>query len=456
MTQKIDMRFQEKAKSEPINKRFLDITGPSIQSGYRLQKGTNNFSLSLVRGGYNSSVAITPSGARVEETTDLANIIVVEPNVQPTGSPRVDAVFLRYHWGTMDGSATYEVVQGHNGLPPENPDIKSHLLLGLVYVYPDNQVIRQQDIVAVPYGFKDLAVAGNSLFHGTAEFMDDVVFGGNVQFNGMAGGAGDTSSFIERLPIPIIASPGQKEFTVPTAYAMNTQTLFVYKDGQLQPPSEWYEVDTTHFSFFEAMNGGESIWFFWYKNLSLYTPADHDHDDLYYRKWEIANRAVRYATDYFAGSNGRSISHYLGHTDYVVVSVVPTEKTNTVGEIATEKRPNEIIVYNSGTYRGKFDITFMVKANYSNVSPTGDQEENFNVESKNFDSGSRVYSEVNYKRRDGSLYAKTALSAKNAQGYFSRMRIDYYNTAGTHVVDSRIWALSYDQMGNVTEKILIQ
>lgn len=456
MAQNIDMKFQEKAKSEPLNKRFIDITGPSILSGYRIQKGSTNFSISLGRGGYNSSVAITPSGARVEETTDLANVIVLDPNVQMSGTPRIDSIFLRYQWGTIDGEATYVAIQGNNGLPAENPDIKSHLFLGYVYVYPNSQAIRQQDIVSNPYGFKDLKVAGSSLFHGPAVYKNDVVFEGNVQFNGSSGGSGGESSFIKRLPTPIVASPGQKEFGLPSSYAMNTQTLFVYKNGQLQPPSEWYEVDNMHFSFFEPMSGGEEIWAFWYENLSLYTPAEHNHDDMYYRKWEIANRSVRYATDYFAGSNGRSVTHYIGHTDYVVVAVVPIEKSNNVGEITVEKRPNEIIVYNTGSYRGKFDLSYMVKASYSTNSPSGNQEGDFNIEASQFDSGGRVYEIVKYKRRDGTVYMQSSLSAKNAQGKFSRVRMDYFNTDGTHIVETRIWALSYDQMGNITEKILIQ
>jgi hypothetical protein len=453
MAQIIDIKFQEKAKSQPLNKRFGDITGPSVLTGFRLQKGNTNFSLNIIRGGFNSSVAISPSGAKVEETTDLFDRLSIRPNDDVGGTARIDSVFLRYIFGTTDAVADYIVVEGTN-VPAENPNTNTHLWIGYVYVYPNNQPLRNADIVSIPYGFSRLEVAGKSFFHGEVEFDKTVIFKGDVQFaNGSGPGSGSNpSTFIERLPAPIVATEGQTNFTLPSSYVMNTQTLFVYKNGDLVPPSEFQEVTNVTFRFYTPLVAGDLVWSFWYRSLSLYTPAAHNHDDLYYRKYEISNRAVRYASDFFAGSNGRTIIHYLGNTNYVVLSVVPTEKSNAVGEISVEKRDNEIVVYNTGTYRGRFDVSYVIKAPYDVAPSANASTEGYTIESTNFDAVNKVYTVVNHKRKDGTLHMKTSLLNVNTSGKYTRLRQDMYNTSGTQVTESQIWAFTYDSLGNVTNK----
>lgn len=453
MAQIIDIKYQEKAQSKPLNKRFVDITGPSVLNGFRIQKGTTDFTIGFLRGGYNSSVAITPSGARVEETTDLLDRVTVNPNMAVSGSPRVDSVFLKYVYGTTTAEAEYVVVEG-GSVPPPNPNVNTHLLLGYVYVHPNAQPIRNGDIISVPYGFNRLEVAGQSFFHGTAEFDGKVVFKGEVDFLGGGGSGGGTGSpsFVEHLPIPFVASSGQTEFTLPSPYTMGTQTLFVYVNGELAPPSTWQEVSNTKFRFYEPFKGGEKIGAFWYKSISLYTPASHNHDDLYYRKYEIAQRAVRYATDFFAGSNGRSISHFLGDLNYHVISVIPVEKTNNVGEISVEKRDMEIIVYNSGSYRGKFDLSYIVKAPYGDTTEVNSQSEIYTSDSTNYDSAGNVYGVVDHKRKNGTMAMKTTLTTPNAKGQYTRLRQDIYNTSGTQVLETKTWVLVYDESGHVKTK----
>ena len=454
MAQIIDIKYQEKAKSQPLNKRFMDITGPYVSTGFRLQKGGTDFSLNIVRGGYNSSVAVTPSGARVEETTDLFDRVSIRPNDLLSGSPRADSIFLKYVYGTQDAVAEYVVVEGKD-TPPPNPNVNTHLLIGHVYVFPNNQILRNADIISVPYGFSSLEIAGRSKFNGPAEFNDKVTFKAAVEFLGGTGGDGNADpSFVDYLPTPIIATAGQTTIVLPSTYTMNSKTLFVFKDGEAVPPSEFYEVDNKTFRFFEGLKEGAQIWAFWYRNLTIYTEGTHNHDDLYYRKYEIANRAVRYATDYFAGSTGRSIKHYLSTLNYHVISVIPVEKTNALGEVSVEKREDEIIVYNTGTYRGKFDISYIIKAPYD-VSPTNEQYGDYSIESLSFDTANSVYTVTNYKRKDGTLYMKTTLLNINASGKYTRLRQDYYNTTGTSVIESKTWALTYDSIGNVTLKTRI-
>lgn len=454
MAQIIDIKYQEKAMSQPLNKRFLDVTGAYIQSGFRIQKGTTDFTLSFMRGGYTSNIAVSPSGARVEETTDLIDRVSVNPNLSAGGATRVDSVYMVYQYGTKDAVADYVVIEGSN-VPPPNPNNKTHLLLGHVYVQPNNLPIRTADVISSPYGFSKLEVAGKSFFHGPAEFDKDVIFKGRVEFPGGIGpGIDASSSFVEQLPMPITATEGQTDFVLPSSYTMGTQTLFVYVNGDLIPPSEWSEVNNTTFRFYAPLTAGAKVWAFWYRGLNLYKPGSHDHDDLYYRKYEVAQRAVRYATDFFAGNNGRKVDHYLGNKNYVVVSVIPVEKTNAVGDISVEKRDNEIIIYNSGTYRGMFDLTYIVKAPYEG-NLENIQYVDFMIESTDYNNIAGVYTVVNHKRKNGSMHMKTSLLAINSSNRYTRLQQDIYNTTGTKVIETKMWALVWDEVGNVKQKTRI-
>lgn len=454
MAQNIDIRYQEKAKSEPINKRFADITGPSVLQGYRLQKGNSDFTVSLLRGGFNNSIAITPSGAKVTETVDLIDKVTIIANGLAGGLPRVDSIFLRYQFGTNEAVADYIVIPGSN-TPVSNPNVQTHLLLGYVYVYPNDAPLKAGDFVSIPYGFNNLEIAGKSLFHGEAEFDKKVTFRGAVEFLGGGGTSGESNdTFIERLASPIVATEGQVEFTLPSSYTMFTQTLYVYKNGKLMPPSEWRETTNLKFSFYDPLVAGDEVWAMWYRGISIYTPAEHDHDDLYYRKYEIASRSIRYATDFFAGSSGRTVSHYLGNKNYVVVSVIPIEKSNSVGEITVEKRENEIIVYNSGSYRGQFDLTYMVKAPWDVDAGKNLQYGDFNSEATNFDTTSNLYKTITYRRKNGTIHMISNLINPNLAGKFTRVKTEYYNSDGVQILETKTWALTYDSNGNIIGKFL--
>lgn len=444
MAQYIDIQFQEKATSQALNQRFLDITGPSILTGFRLTKGTADFTISLVRGGFNSSIAVTPSGAKVEETGDLFDILSVQPNISPS-SVRVDSIYLRYSFGTFKAVGEYVVVEGTT-IPAENPNKLTHLLLGYVYVQPNNEPIKPSNLISTPYGFSDLEVAGTSLFHGPVNFDKPVVFNSDVTFNGNTGTGGGSASpsFIERLKAPIIATEGQTDVTLPSTYTMNTQTLFVYKNGDLVPPSEWMEVTTSSFRFFTPLEEGDKVWAFWYKGINVYSIPTHNHDDLYYRKYEIANRSVRYATDYFAGPTGRSIKHHLGTDNYIIVSVTPIEKTSDVGTISTEKRANEILVYNTGSYRGRFDICYVLKPPFPEIS-TNYQLGDLTTESSDWNTVANVYTTVNYRKRTGILHMRTTMFSPDAKGRLTRMRIETFNDDGTKVIETKVWAFTYDE-----------
>lgn len=457
MVQHIDIEFRERATSTPLNKRFRDITGPTVLSGYRLSLGTKDFFISLKRGTYASSVAIAPSGVRIEEDADLFDVISVEPNPLSDGQFRVDSVYLVYQFGSEGVPATYVVVKGVGGnpIPEPNPNPTTHLLLGYVTVPPQSAVPTANDLTSVEIGIHTLEVANSATFKGPATFKKEVIFDKPVRFlEGTIGAEDPNSSFIERLPATITAAPQQQEFTLPSSYLVGKNTLFVFKDWILQPPNLYFESSPTTFKFHEPLNGGEKIWAYWYRSLSFYTPEEHHHDALYYRKNEMNNRSLHHAEDYFAGNTGRVITHYLGTLNYVVIPPVPTDQATDVGEISIEKRENEIVVYNTGTYRGKFDIAYYVKHSYQYV-PNNEDVGFFNIVSYDLDTDTHTYRSVDYKRSDGTLYLRTILENLDGNKNYRRMRLDFYNTSGNQVVRTQFYALDYDEFGMLYSKVLL-
>lgn len=458
MTQYIDIAFRERATSTSLNKRFRDITGPSILSGFRLAPGSENFSISLVRAPYQSSVAITPSGARVEEDQDVLDAVMVQPNDLNTGSPRVDSIYLSYQFGTEGAVATYTIVPGTGGsnLPSPNPNPQNFLLLGYVNVPPLGAAPAATDMTSAQIGINTLEVANSATFHGAATFNDSVVFNKAVTFNdGTQGVLDPNTSFFDELPYPIIANPGDQSFALPSTYEPNTHTLWVYKDWVVQPPTVYIQDSNTTFKFFDPMNGGEKIWARWARNVALYTPAEHNHDDLYYRKNEINARSLHYTSDFFAGMDGRVIYHYLGTMNYVVTPPVPTDKETDIGDISIEKTADTIIVYNTGTARSAFDLSWYMEQAYQ-YTPNDEDVGMFNINASNLDTANYTWRQVDYKRpTDNTLYLQTLLDNFDARGYYRRLTINFYNSDGTAIVDTKVYALDYDTNGLLYQRTLL-
>jgi hypothetical protein len=457
MAQYIDIEFRERATSTPLNKRFRDITGPTVLSGFRLALGSENFSISLTKGNYSTSVAITPSGARVEEDMDVLDAVMIEPNDLNVGNPRVDSIYMVYQFGSEGVPASYVVVPGTGGStePSTNPNPNTYLLLGYVNVPPTGAAPQATDLTSVDVGLNTLEVVNSSTFHGPSTFKDAVIFERPVQFlDGTTGAEDPNASFFEQLSYPILAAPGQQSFTVPKPYIPNTNSIRVYKDWIVQPPSEYTEDSTTTIKFFDPLNGGEKIWFTWARNISLYTPADHNHDTLYYRKNQINNMMLHSTSDFFAGTDGRVIYHYLGTTDYIIIPPVPTDHASDVGEITVDKNADTIVVYNTGTYRGQFDLSYYLKTSYQYV-PNDEDIGMFNITALDLDSATMTWKTVNYKRSDGTLYLQTLLQNFDARGYYRRLIINFYNTSGTDIVDTKVYALDYDTNGLLYQRTLI-
>lgn len=457
MAQIIDTLYQKKVESAPLNKRFLDENGgASVLRGFKLTKGTTNFAISLTRNGNDRSQAVTPSGAKVEEDTDLIDQITIAPNTATSGLPRIDHVYMQYLHGSPSAKATYVVVKG-TSTPPANPNNKTHLLLGVVRVFPNSQVLQTADLESVPQGKAALEVAGEVKVHGPATFDGEVVFNGSVTFmdtsNGGGSGGSATNTFFDSFTSSVVATQGQTDFTTPNAYIMGKNALKVFKNGVRLPKEAVVEVSATKFRLVSPSAAGDKIFAEWYSNLNVFNVGSHNHNDLYYQKFETANRLPKTATDFFNGDIGRRVTHQLGHLNYTIIAVTPTEKSSSVGDITVVKGTNEIVVYNSGNYRGKFDLSYMIKSPID-YQPTPEELNEYNSSASNYDQTSGMYTTVTFNRNDGTLYCRSTLQNANTDGYFTRLTVQYYNTLGTTVVRLEQWQLAYDAEGRIINRVL--
>lgn len=459
MAQDIDFVFRERVTSKPMNERFRDITGHGVKHGFKLRKGSGAFSLTLSRDNHNESIAYLPSGTKVTETTDLINHLVVEPNTASAGLPRVDNIYAVYEHGSPTAKVNYIVIKGtNNNTPPQNPNIYTHLLLGSVRLFPGSEPILESNITNIKQGLAMIEVAGDAFFHGEAEFDGPVVFRGQVTFlDGTVGGDGEssgaTTTYFNVLPTPIVATAGQTDFTLPVPYTMGKDAIFPYIDGKKLVRSSFIELNDRTIRLTSGQTVGAKFDCFWYNNLAAFTPAVHNHDERYYQKHEVSNRVVRSMTDYFNGMTGRVVSHNIGHKNYAILSVVPIEKTTDVGNISTEISDNDIKVYNTGAYRGKFSVSYQIN-NPLDLVPTPEHLGEYSVFSIDFDAIAAIYRIVEFKRKDGTLYARSTLSEPNVDGQYTNLFMRYYNSDGSRILRTEIWVLAYDADGRVTTKAL--
>ncbi|MBY0088402.1 phage tail protein [Brevibacillus brevis] len=82
-----------------------------------------------------------------------------------------------------------------------------------------------------------------------------------------------------------------------------------------------------------------------------------------------------------------------------------------------------------------------------------DGQQSFRKYRSGWDSISQVFTTVEYKRKDGTLFMKSVLSSKVGNNYTVDTRT-FYATNGTTVRKTEIWDVSYDSDGNLVNEVL--
>lgn len=150
MTKRITLEYGALLKAADLNERFGDMFSTSILNGFRLHKGTSQFTLSVKRDNSKPSVLLTTDGIRIEDTADSIDVLSVTPNTNPLD--RYDVVYMIY-LNEMDQKTFYYVIVP--GVPGQPPDYVTGQIMtvpiGHVRVR-QNLALSESDVTSLPLG----------------------------------------------------------------------------------------------------------------------------------------------------------------------------------------------------------------------------------------------------------------------------------------------------------------
>lgn len=173
MAQNILHQYNAPLVSQEVNKRFSDFIGGSILAGFRFVAGSTSNSLSLVKGADASNIVVTWAGDRVEETTDLIDVLALSLNV--TAADRLDSIYVAHVHGEPITPAIYVVINGDNvGNAAALASQTTHTLLGYVRVLANNAPLTSNCYLPNPIGFVDFEASSPATFHDTVAFEKNV------------------------------------------------------------------------------------------------------------------------------------------------------------------------------------------------------------------------------------------------------------------------------------------
>lgn len=130
--------------------------------------------------------------------------------------------------------------------------------------------------------------------------------------------------------------------------------------------------------------------------------------------------------------------------------VEPPDAKKIEGWLATEKPPAPYFNWLFNRIYAALQELQEKAAEAADVDPKlANYKEEVDAASK--DAAAGVYTVVNYRRLDNTLYMKATLSNKSGANYLTDTW-QYYDAAGAAVVDTVIWTLTYDADGLLTSK----
>ena len=167
--------YKGSLSSSAFNKRFADILGGSVLSGFYFGLGTRPNAISLLMGRDASSLLVTEAGVRIEEINDVINAVEVEPN-NSADSVRTDAIYAVYEHGPGNTDVTYELLAGDaEGNPPSEPDPVTHTLLGYIQVPTGGRELAIDAFFPVEKGLKLRDISNTPMFRKGLQSIENIV-----------------------------------------------------------------------------------------------------------------------------------------------------------------------------------------------------------------------------------------------------------------------------------------
>jgi hypothetical protein len=138
-------------------------------------------------------------------------------------------------------------------------------------------------------------------------------------------------------------------------------------------------------------------------------------------------------------------------SDFVQQSEVATNGANKVLRLGADGKANVSITGDAASVGGK-----TVGAGPNQI-PTrdgfgrivADKLANYKVTKSGKDANG-IFTTVEYRRQDNTLFLRSVLSNPDANGKYQTDTWTYYDTDGTTVVETKVWTISYDADGDVT------
>ncbi|MCW6124333.1 hypothetical protein [Clostridium sporogenes] len=79
--------------------------------------------------------------------------------------------------------------------------------------------------------------------------------------------------------------------------------------------------------------------------------------------------------------------------------------------------------------------------------------ESYNYYAYNKD-GEGIFTIVDYKRNDNTLYMKSTLSNPNSNGNYQTNTWNFYNDTGSKIIKTIIWTINYDEEGDIISEVI--
>ncbi|UJA30855.1 hypothetical protein [Clostridium sporogenes] len=103
------------------------------------------------------------------------------------------------------------------------------------------------------------------------------------------------------------------------------------------------------------------------------------------------------------------------------------------------------------------DITTKQNDNNEQINESIDnirkELESYNYYAYNKD-GEGIFTIVDYKRNDNTLYMKSTLSNPNSNGNYQTNTWNFYNDTGSKIIKTIIWTINYDEEGDIISEVI--
>ena len=76
------------------------------------------------------------------------------------------------------------------------------------------------------------------------------------------------------------------------------------------------------------------------------------------------------------------------------------------------------------------------------------KEEDYNIYTSNLDENN-IFTHVSYDRQDGTTYMNSVLSNPDDVGRYATCTWTFMDESGTTVTETKVWAIEYDELGNI-------